>query len=177
MILVCVALEDELPYTLPYQYSKIITGVGKINATYTLTHALSKVLGIQCVINYGSAGGFPQLQGKLCEVDYFVQRDMDCTALGCDPYVTIGETQSQIKTYNTTTPLYGCGTGDSFSEPTDDYPLVDMEGYALAKVCKNFNIPFYSYKYVSDSGDPDDWEMNMHAGAEKFLKTLETFDI
>ena len=176
MNIVCVALEEELPFDLPPEFTKLVTGVGKINATYTLTEALAKTVGIKKVINYGSAGGLPNLTGGLYGIDYFIERDMDCTALGCDQYVTYGETKVGAYTFNHDDEYrLVCGTGDSFSQPNEDYQLVDMEGYALAKVCWNFHTPFYAYKYVSDSGDPDDWEKNLHLGAKKFLKILEKF--
>ena len=37
MILVVVALEEELPGTLPSGYKKLVTGVGKVNASIELT--------------------------------------------------------------------------------------------------------------------------------------------
>lgn len=176
MNLVVVALEDELPYDLPPGFTKLVTGVGKVNATYTLTEALSKTVGIQSVINYGSAGGFSELKGELYGVDYFVERDMDCQALGYDKYVTFGEYEARAYTFNHDDELrVVCGTGDSFSEPTADYQIVDMEGYALAKVCWRFQTPFYAYKYISDDGDADDWSENLHLGAEKFLKILKKY--
>lgn len=176
MNVVVVALEDELPYELPPGFTKLVTGVGKVNATYTLTEALSKTIGIQSVINYGSAGGLTALKGELVEIDYFVERDMDCQALGCGKYITFGEYEANAYTFNHgKQKKYICGTGDSFSEPNDDYQLVDMEGYALAKVCWRFHVPFYAYKYVSDDGDASDWNENLHKGAEKFKKILKKF--
>ena len=40
MILVVIALEEELPGKLPWGYKKLTTGVGKINATLALTSEL-----------------------------------------------------------------------------------------------------------------------------------------
>jgi hypothetical protein len=40
MILVVIALEEELPGTLPKGYKKLVTGVGKVNATLALTAEL-----------------------------------------------------------------------------------------------------------------------------------------
>jgi nucleoside phosphorylase len=41
-----------------------------------------------------------------------------------------------------------------------DYDCVDMEGAAMAAVCKSNDVPFASVKIVSDSGSNDDWESN-----------------
>ena len=42
-----------------------------------------------------------------------------------------------------------------------------MEAYALAKVCQYFNIPFISFKYITDGADEqshEDWEKNLADG-------------
>ena len=57
-----------------------------------------------------------------------------------------------------------------------DMDVVDMEAYALAKTCRNFEIDFVSYKYISDDGNADDWEKNCGKGVEKFKKVLEYYD-
>ena len=51
-----------------------------------------------------------------------------------------------------------------------------MESYALAKTCRNFDIDFVSYKYITDDGNPDDWK-NFHAeGVGEFKKVLKYYD-
>ena len=50
-----------------------------------------------------------------------------------------------------------------------------MEGYALAKVCKYMNIPFQSYKFISDKADSTaskDWEKSVNNGQSLFLNKL-----
>ena len=50
-----------------------------------------------------------------------------------------------------------------------------MEGYALAKVCKYMNIPFQSYKYISDKADntaSEDWQRTVKDGQSLFLEKL-----
>ena len=50
--------------------------------------------------------------------------------------------------------------------------LVDMEGYAIAKVGKMFNCPTTIIKYVTDMADEDaadHWAENQAAGAELLL--------
>jgi adenosylhomocysteine nucleosidase len=67
-----------------------------------------------------------------------------------------------------------CGSGDSFaSAVTDvDCAVVDMEAYALAKVCWYEKALFACAKYVSDGADhaaADDWQRNQHKAADEFL--------
>ena len=70
-----------------------------------------------------------------------------------------------------------CYTGDSFvtdMTPYDD--VVDMESYALAKVCKHFGKDFISFKYITDDGNADDWETFCAEGAKEFKKVLEYYE-
>ena len=66
-----------------------------------------------------------------------------------------------------------CGTGDCFVEDKSQYygEVVDMEAYALAKVCYNYDIPFISFKYITDGADEqahEDWEANLADGIQEF---------
>jgi adenosylhomocysteine nucleosidase len=178
LILVVIALEEELPGPLPQGYKKLITGVGKVNATLALTtelcylnHSYSKV------INYGSAGGNAALKGQLVGISAVIERDMDCTPLGLPLYVSPGDEEQMIICQTKHDSLFVCGTGDSFSVPHINYQVVEMEAYALAKVCQKFDVPFDCYKYISDSDtDGEDqgaeWAANVHKGAELFIANV-----
>ena len=175
MWLVCVALAEELPDELPAGYTKVITGVGKVNAAIALADALSNNDSIEGVINYGSAGGFQtHHKGQLLSVSAVLERDMDCTGLGLAPYVTFGEKEALIATENGSGVV--CGSGDSFGPEAADYDIVEMEAYALAKVCATHNLSFHCYKYISDISSDEDaheqWQENVHRGAQAFMQLL-----
>jgi len=57
-----------------------------------------------------------------------------------------------------------CGTGDSFVTFDDgiETDVVDMEAYAIAKVCYLKGIDFVSFKYITDEGDAEDWKKNCY---------------
>ena len=70
-----------------------------------------------------------------------------------------------------------CGTGDNFAEDKSQYygEVVDMEAYALAKVCYLYDIPFISFKYITDGADEqahEDWEKNLADGIEVFKEKI-----
>ena len=47
-----------------------------------------------------------------------------------------------------------------------------MEAYALAKVCYQYDVPFISFKYITDGADEqahEDWESNLADGIEVFM--------
>ena len=55
--------------------------------------------------------------------------------------------------------------------------IFDMECYAIAKVCKRFQLNFSSYKWVSDDGDGSDWKENCRIGFEKVKTLLNDYEI
>jgi adenosylhomocysteine nucleosidase len=101
---------------------------------------------------------------------------MDVTPLGFQNYETPWGNRN-ISFLTTTLDGISCGTGDSFylhnEETQNDFDIVDMEAYALASVCKDYDIPFRCFKYISDSGDPQEWQENASKGVDLFLEKLQ----
>ena len=165
------ALKEETPGLNFFYY----TGAGKINATYNLTK-LIEVHKPDEVINFGTAGAISKDLEGIVECTKFYQRDMDVSAL---MNLKIGETPfDSINEIIQPSNGYSCGTGDSFV--TGSIPIkvdvVDMEAYALAKVCKLENINFRCFKFISDNADGSasvDWVENCKKGAELFKHKLK----
>jgi adenosylhomocysteine nucleosidase len=156
-------------------------GVGKVNAAIALTKALSSyALGGQdmpLVVNFGSAGSRCHPAGTLVACHEFVQRDMDVRALGFALGVTPYDEAPSRLSFDPVfhLPAAICGSGDSFAttEVDADCAVLDMEAYALAKVCWRENAKFACVKYVTDGADTsaaDDWQRNVHKAAEEFLR-------
>ena len=148
-------------------------GVGKINATYN-TLRLIHIHKPQIIINYGTAGAInTQLKGVI-ECTKFYQRDMDVRGLN----FKLGETPfDKIKEIVISEKGYSCGTGDNFvnQEIEMKIDVVDMEAYAIAKVCKLENIEFKCFKYISDNADENasnNWNENLSLGANAFAKLI-----
>ena len=182
-LLVC-ALEVETQGQLD-NYDVLYTGVGKVNATLKLTQKFGKYgsyIPYDLVINYGTAGSRKYKKGELVDCTKFIQRDMDVTGLGFQRGETPFEKQPPlvIETESLFNPIgknATCGSGDSFVEDRSQYygEVVDMEAYALSKVCYHYQIPFISFKYISDGADDnanDDWDENVSKGIEVFKKEI-----
>ena len=155
----------------------LITGVGKINATRVLVDYIIKNKP-KIIINYGTAAKCSRRVevGKIYEIKKFIQRDMDATPLGFDQFETpFG--QGAIETGLVLPSNLVCGTGDNFwegdSQFTAEYDVADMEAYALAVVCKSFDVPFLCFKYISDEGNADQWEENCKKGVELFKEYVK----
>jgi adenosylhomocysteine nucleosidase len=161
-------------------------GVGKVNATYALTRRLADYRhagrALPHVINFGTVGSRRHRTGTIVECHAFVQRDMDVSGLG----VPLGTTPFDAavparlefpSVFAQLTPAV-CGTGDSFatSECAVECDVVDMEGYALAKVCSLERTRFTAVKWVTDGADHTagaDWQANLHHAAERFLQLYQ----
>lgn len=160
----------------------LYTGVGKVNAAYALTKRLAQYaqagVPIPQVINFGTVGSRRHATHAILECHAFVQRDMDVTGLGVPLGVTPFE--EEIPARLEFPPLFPrltagvCGSGDSFlmSEVAIECDVVDMEAYALAKVCWLERVAFTSVKYVTDGADHasgQDWHGNLKLAADQFL--------
>ena len=174
-----VALEEEFPFSMkPNGFNLVYTGIGKVNAASTVAKYLTTNPHVERVYNYGTAGASDDsVAGELLEVGAVLERDMDITPLGIPKYVTKKKQVPYIYTANRNTEIV-CGTGDSFARPQPpDYHIVDMEAYAIASVCRQFDIPLYCYKYISDTDSDEDpgeaWKKNVAKGAEKFKKVID----
>ena len=186
-ILIVSALEVETQGQLE-DYRVLYTGVGKVNATFELTKVLQKAHlhymppMPELVINYGTAGSRKIKKKQLVDCTKFIQRDMDVTGLGfmkgetpfeSDPPLIIESTSE----FNPIGRKASCGSGDSFVEDRTNYygEVVDMEAYALAKVCYHYDISFISFKYITDGADEqshEDWEKNLIDGIKEFKEQI-----
>ena len=155
-------------------------GIGKVNAALMAMDLIHKT---QCkvMVNLGTAGSAKFKTHELIEVSSFVQRDMDISPLG----FKVGETPFDplpgaidLIPYFSHLPKGVCGTGDTFEtgRPKVDCDLVDMEGYAIAKVCRKMGVQFISLKYITDGADDkahNDWAANLLPGAKMLLESFK----
>ena len=149
------------------------SGVGKVNATYKAVEVINNYCP-QTIINYGTAGSLNHTLSGLCEVTKFYQRDMDSSELGFEIGITPFDTISEISFGRKG---FSCGTGDSFvaENPKLKTDLVDMEAYAIAKVCYLKKINFLCFKYISDDANQDassNWKKNISKGKFAFKEKL-----
>ena len=158
------------------------SGIGKVNAAFKAFDVIQKT-GCKTLLNLGSAGSSQFDAHALVEVSTFVQRDMDVSPLGFAVGVTPMDddhpAEIHLEAYFSHLKKGICGTGDSFETGIPKVPcdLVDMEGYAIAKVCKKLGVRLISVKYITDGANDTahlDWEENLLLGAQKLLKLYQT---
>lgn len=158
------------------------SGIGKVNAAFKAYEVISKT-GCKTVLNLGTAGSSVFDAHTLVEVTEFVQRDMDVSPLGFPVGTTPLDSEYPagiiLEPYFQNLPQGTCGTGDNFETGTPKVPcnLVDMEGYAIAKVCKKLGVRLISVKYITDGANDTahlDWEENLLLGAQKLLSLYKS---
>jgi adenosylhomocysteine nucleosidase len=166
-------------------FHTVFTGVGKVNAAYKLMVALAgwkKERGEypSLVLNVGSAGSGLFPRGSVVNCTQFIQRDMDVTVFGHALFTTPHEDLSPVFSAGLrydAFPQGVCGSGDSFV--TDGkmrgWNVVDMEAYALAKVCAGQGVPFCCLKYISDGADDgavETWSGSLADTAKALRKAM-----
>jgi adenosylhomocysteine nucleosidase len=160
----------------------LFTGIGKVNAAHALTRKLAEYRHgsrpLPHVVNFGTAGSHTFPTRALVTCRSFVQRDMNVTALGFavgttpfDPSPAVLEFPESISDL----PHGTCSSADSFETggPAIACDVLDMEAYALAKVCWLEKTRFTCVKYITDGADhaaATDWQTNLPMAAAEFLR-------
>lgn len=140
---------------LPKDFDFLITGVGLTVSSLNLMKRLMEEK-YDAVVNIGTAGGVDKEPGAVYQVSRIYNFDQDLTAF----HVPFGSTllcdRSMLGPITVSDDgLVLASSSSYFSSVTDrmreyDVSLCDMEAYGEAYCCKLLNIPFYSFKVVSD---------------------------
>ena len=147
-------------------------GIGKTNAATGVTN-LIMTFHPDCVISTGGAGG---IDTKLDVMDVVIGKDVCYHDVYCGDNCDPGQVQGLPKFFNGDERLVSLATsldtdvhivpglictGDQFVTNRDEldvikekYPqglAVDMESAAIAQVCHLWNVPFLSFRIISDT--------------------------
>lgn len=156
-ILVTYAVQEEfVPISIENaEITFVRTGIGKTKSAMKLTEAICKNRP-DLVLNMGTAGSIHHNVGDIFVCNNFIDRDFQRVKLpgivfkiGFEADMKdefVGNLISEEEKTGT------CNTGDSFVTEVEslDGDVVDMEAFAQAVVCEEFNIPFISVKYITD---------------------------
>jgi adenosylhomocysteine nucleosidase len=154
------------------------SGVGKVNTAMNAT-LIASAFAPDAIVNVGSSGGLRDGQKILDLVvpDEVLAIDVDVTPLGFEYGQMLGEPavyhtdaklrdlfEHAVRNWQEIPTIHqgAVGTGDSFVYRPDQVSLirerfgehrvacVEMEGAALAQVCRRFSIPFLIVRSLSD---------------------------
>ncbi len=178
-IIMC-ALSQELP-ELPAGIPVVFTGVGKVQAALATAGAI-QAHSPDLVINYGTAGALKRELEGLHEIARVIQRDMAAMPLaerGVTPFAPEEHTRLDSGRDGLI-----CGSGDSFVNGVDDWlvsqnvDVVDMELWGVAYAAMRSDLPWRSFKFVTDYTDENaaaHWQENVHRGQLAFFEKLKEF--
>jgi adenosylhomocysteine nucleosidase len=163
----------------------LFTGIGKINATHRLTKRLSELQLVgrapRRVVNFGTAGSPVFETGVVVGCRQFIQADMDARGLGFELGQTPFEDGPATLTFPPTfteLPEGVCGSADRFDTGGEGprREVIDMEAYALAKVCQLEGLAFACAKYITDGADHNaaaDWRAALPLAAARFRELYD----
>ncbi len=158
----------------------LFTGLGQVNAAASLARRLAGIrssgLALPLVGNLGTAGSRSLPAHPLIGCTRFAQRDMDVSGLGFPPGVTPFDDAPaviEVPPALAHLPQGTCSTADSFATHLHAVAgdVVDMEAFALARVCHAERARFTCIKYVTDGADVDSaahWEAALEAASLAF---------
>lgn len=138
-----------------------VSGIGKVNAAAATQKAIDE--GADEIVNFGLAGGFGDSieVGDIYEVEKAVQYDFDLAELNGTSIGVLDGESSPYEELEVTgrLPTLILATGDRFNNDESDHQLImeglkcslrDMEGAAIAQVCRKNGVKCREVKCVSD---------------------------
>ena len=141
----------------------VVAGEGKVNAAAGTCAAIAQ--GADMILNFGVAGGLKPDRTQVAElylIEKAVQYDFDLVQLSGKPVGTLpDEAENFLPLFCPPAldfPRRALGTGDRFNDSPVDHRLLielgcdvrEMEGGAIAQVCKYAGVPCVMVKAISD---------------------------
>lgn len=175
-VLFVMAAPAEYGPCLAALYDPMICGVGPIEAAVSLTRVLAE-LGPEgrpdLVVSLGSAGSARLVQTAVYQASSVSWRDMDASAFGfakgITPFLNLPATVPlDLRIPGLTMASLSTGadvvSGAGYTGLTED--MVDMETFAILRVCQTFGLPLIALRGISD-GAKDvagllDWQEYLH---------------
>lgn len=180
-LLIVSATAEEAAH-LPEGVTVLVTGVGTMNTAVSLAAHLSKP-GTQKperIVNVGTAGAVRDGFTGSYEIHEVSQHDFDAELVEKVTGQPVPNARQLLPV--TTLPAARLATGDAFVRDTATREriaaaadLVDMEGYAVARIGAAFDIPVTLLKHVSDNADENaarTWQEAVDASARALADAL-----
>jgi adenosylhomocysteine nucleosidase len=179
-ILFVMAAEAEYGPFLRSRFEPLMTGVGPVEAAIVLTRTLAALEHAgdlpQLVVSLGSAGSAKLEQTEVYQVTSVSYRDMDASPLGFEkgrtPFLDLpavidmplripGVAEASLST--------GGNVVSGAAYANIDADMVDMETFAILRVCQGFNLPLIGLRGISDGVE----ELQHISGWTEYLHVID----
>ncbi|WP_280938393.1 5'-methylthioadenosine/S-adenosylhomocysteine nucleosidase [Xaviernesmea rhizosphaerae] len=171
-ILYVMAAKAEYGAELQRRFVPLMTGVGPVEATLSLARALCRLEAQgklpDLVVSLGSAGSARLSQAEVYQASSVAYRDMDASPFGFEkgrtPFLDLPATVPLDLTLPGV-PTASLSTGGNVisgaAYETIEADMVEMETYAVYRVCQSFGLPLIGLRGISDGitevAHIDDW--------------------
>jgi adenosylhomocysteine nucleosidase len=190
-VLFAMAADAEYGPHLKAIFTPLMTGVGPVEASISLTRALEELKAAgslpALVVSLGSAGSRRLQRTEVYQAVSVAYRDMNASAFGFEkgvtPFLDLPATQPlpvRIPGVKEATISTGAAiiAGPAFDGIVED--MVDMETYACQRVCQTFGVPLVGLRGISD-GDTDvdhigGWLEYLHIVDEKLADAVQKLE-
>lgn len=181
-VLFAMAAEAEYGPHLKARFTPLMTGVGPVEAAIELTSALTGLRDQgalpDLVVSLGSAGSRRLEQTQIYQATSVSYRDMDASPLGfakgATPFLdlpTVVPLPLRIPGVAEATLSTGANVVSGAAYDAIDADMVDMETFAVLRVCHRFDLPLVALRGISDGaaelGHIGDWTEYLHVIDEK----------
>jgi adenosylhomocysteine nucleosidase len=186
-VLFAMAANQEYGPHLEKLFKPLMIGIGPVEAALNLSAALTELKLVSdlpdLVVTLGSAGSRTLKQAAVYQASSVSYRDMDCSALGFEkgitpylnlpavmelPYRIPGIAEARLST--------GANVVSGVAYDAIDADMVDMETYAILRVCQKFDVPLIGLRGISDGKEElkklSDWTAYLHVIDEKLADAV-----
>ncbi|OJH44749.1 5'-methylthioadenosine/S-adenosylhomocysteine nucleosidase [Paracoccus sp. SM22M-07] len=160
-VLFVMAARPEYGPALQARITPLMTGIGPVEAAVQLTAALAGMAEKpRLVVSLGSAGSARLAQTQVYQVGSVAYRDMDASALGfergCTPLLdlpAVVDLPHRIPGIPVASLATGASivSGAGYGGIVQD--MVDMETFAILRVCQHFDLPLIGLRGISDGAE------------------------
>lgn len=190
-VLYVMALDAEYGHKLKQLIKPLFTGVGPIEAAISLSRTLGELEKIaklpDMIVSLGSAGSRELVQTEIYQASSVSYRDMDASLLGfakgTTPYLDLPaelELSPLLPDIKRASLSTGAKVISGAGYDAISAQMVDMETFALKRVCQVFDLPLIALRGISD-GDEElsghhTWTQYLHIIDEKLAAIIEQLE-
>jgi adenosylhomocysteine nucleosidase len=186
-ILYVMATLAEYHDALKALFCPLICQVGPVEAALHLSQYLATHEKPDLIVSLGSAGSAVLEQAKVYQVSSVSYRDMDASSFGFEkgttPFLDLPaevKLSHQIPNIASARLSTGANVVSGEAYKSVDAEMVDMETWAIMRVCMAFDVPLIGLRGISDGAEPvseySDWSRYLEVIDEQLAEAVDSLE-